>query len=57
MLPFLLLTTVIAAPEVQYRQPQVASGQHATAITFGVGNAIYTRPPAIMAARSQRQST
>ena len=45
MLPVLLLTTVIAAPEVQYRQPQVASGQHATALTFGVGNAIYITPP------------
>lgn len=56
MLPVLLLTTVIAAPEVQYGQPRVASGQHATALTFGVGNAIYITPPRDHGRKSTKES-
>jgi hypothetical protein len=43
MIVALVFATVIAAPapEVQYKQPQVAVGQRTTAITFGSGNAIY----------------
>ena len=43
MLMTLVLSTVIAAPtpDVQYKQPQVATDGRRTVVTFGTGNSIY----------------